>query len=88
MTLCHISLQTGNGKLTVADAEDGWFVRVDNMKTYGEDPNFERAVIHPDEPLVFFNISGLPGATCLPWEHEPDSNGKPCPNPRVVIPAE
>lgn len=86
MTLCHISLQTGNGKLTVADAEDGWFVRVDNMKTYGEDPNFERAVIHPDEPLVFFNISGLPGATCLPWEHEPDSNGKPCPNPRVVIP--
>ncbi|MFV0286882.1 MAG: DUF4914 family protein, partial [Demequina sp.] len=86
MTLCHRDIQDGSGRLVVADAEDGWFVRVDGMKTYGEDPHFERAVIHPDTPLVFFNIDGVPDATVLPWEHTLDSNGKPCPNPRVVIP--
>ncbi|MFD2840748.1 DUF4914 family protein [Populibacterium corticicola] len=86
MTLCHKDIQNESGKLVVADAEDGWFVRVDNMKEYGEDPHFERACIHPDTPLVFFNIQGTPNATALPWEHTPDSNGKPCPNPRVVIP--
>ena len=86
MTLCHAALQGSDGKLVVADAEDGWFVRVDNLKLYGEDANFERVCIHPDEPLVFFNIEGVPDATCLPWEHILDSNGKPCPNPRVVVP--
>ncbi|WP_448058702.1 DUF4914 family protein [Cellulomonas hominis] len=86
MTLCHSTLQRGDGKLVVADAEDGWFVRVDNLTQYGEDPHFERACIHPEEPLVFFNIQGVPDATVLPWEHTLDSNGKPCPNPRVVIP--
>jgi hypothetical protein len=86
MTLCHASLQRGDGKLVVADAEDGWFVRVDNLTEYGEDVNFERACIHPAEPLVFFNIHGVPDATALPWEHTLDSSGKPCSNPRVVIP--
>ncbi|GAA2238049.1 DUF4914 family protein [Rarobacter faecitabidus] len=86
MTLCHRDLQRSDGLLTVADAEEGWFVRVDGLTKYGEDPAFERACIHPPEPLVFFNIHGVPGATCLPWEHELDSNGKPCSNPRVVIP--
>jgi len=28
----------------------------------------------------------VPDATVLPWEHTLDSTGKPCPNPRVVIP--
>lgn len=86
MTLCHRDLQRSDGLLTVADAEDGWFVRVDGLTQYGEDPAFERACIHPAEPLVFFNIHGVPGATCLPWEHTLDSTGKPCSNPRVVIP--
>jgi hypothetical protein len=86
MTLCHSSIQRGDGKLVVADAEDGWFVRVDNLTMYGEDAHFERVCIHPDEPLVFFNIEGVPDATALPWEHTLDSTGKPCPNPRVVIP--
>ena len=71
MTLCHSSLQRGDGKLVVADAEDA---------------SFERACIHPTEPLVFYNIHGVPDATVLPWEHIHDSNGKRCPNPRVVIP--
>lgn len=86
MTLCHPSVQTGDGRMVVADAEDGWFVRVDNLKEYGADIYFERAVIHPKQPLVFFNIDGAPDATALPWEHTLDSNGKPCPNPRIVIP--
>lgn len=86
MTMCHIDLQDDSGKLVVVDAEDGWFVRVDNMTSYGEDPSFERACIHPTEPLLFLNIKGVADATCLPWEHILDSSGKPCPNPRVVIP--
>jgi len=85
MTLCHASLQDTDGRLVIADAEAGWFVRVDNLRSYGEDTNFERACIHPDKPLVFFNIQGVPDATALPWEHTLDSTGKPCPNPRVVI---
>ncbi|HZJ39542.1 MAG TPA: DUF4914 family protein, partial [Demequina sp.] len=59
---------------------------VDNLQQYGADVYFERAVIHPQEPLVFFNIDGAPDATALPWEHTLDSSGKPCPNPRIVIP--
>jgi hypothetical protein len=86
MTLCHRKLQDGSGKLVIADAEDGWFVRVDNLTEYGDDVQLERAIIHPAEPLIFFNIDGVPDATCLPWEHTPDSTGKPCPNPRVVVP--
>jgi len=86
MTLCHPSIQKTDGRMYVADAEDGWFVRVDNLREYGEDAGFERAVIHPTAPLVFFNIQGVPDATALPWEHTLDSNGKPCPNPRVVLP--
>ena len=86
MTLCHPSIQKTDGRMYVADAEDGWFVRVDNLREYGEDAGFERAVIHPTAPLVFFNIQGVPDATALPWEHPLDSNGKPCPNPRVVLP--
>ncbi len=86
MTLCYPSIQQRDGRMCVADAEEGWFVRVDNLQEYGEDVQFERACIHPDEPLVFFNIQGVPDATALPWEHTLDSNSKPCPNPRVVIP--
>ena len=59
---------------------------MDNLTEYGDDVNLERAIIHPEEPLIFFNIDGVPDATCLPWEHTPDSSGKPCPNPRVVVP--
>jgi hypothetical protein len=86
MTLCHPSIQRGDHKLVVADAEAGWFVRVDGMTSYGEDPAFERAVIHPEEPLLFLSMDGVPDSTALPWEHTLDSNGKRCPNPRVVIP--
>lgn len=86
MALCHPSFQTNSGKLALADGEDGWFVRVDGITEYGSDPMYEKISIHTKEPLVFFNIDGIPKSTCLPWEHTLDSNGKTCPNPRVIVP--
>ncbi len=85
MALCHPSLQNGK-KLVVKDAEDGWFLRIDHIKQYGTDPYYERLCTHPKEPLIFLNIDGVPGATCLIWEHTLDAPGKPCPNPRVILP--
>ena len=75
-----------SGKLRILDAEDGWFLRMDGMNAYGNSPLYERICIHPSEPLVFFNMDGVPGATCLIWEHVIESNGKPCSNPRVILP--
>ena len=86
MTLCHPAVQRNKGRLVVVDAEDGWFVRVDSLTEYGTDPAFERICIQPPEPLLFLSLQGRPDATTLPWEHTLDANGKPCPNPRVVIP--
>lgn len=86
MALCHPEIQTDSGKLAVVDAEQAWFVRVNHIESYGTEPNLEQATIHAKEPLVFFNIQGHPDATCLIWEHTEDSPGKPCPNPRIVIP--
>ena len=86
MAMCKPEFQAGNGKLALADGEDGWFVRVDGIMGYGCDPAYERISIHTKEPLIFFNIQGVPKATCLIWEHTPDSDGEPCPNPRVIIP--
>ena len=75
-----------SGKLAITDAENGWFLRVDGDNYYGNIPLYERISIHPDEPLEFFNIDGTPGATCLIWEHTLEKDGKPCSNPRVIIP--
>ncbi len=74
------------GRLTVADAESGWFVRVDHIHSYGTAPNLERLCIDPPEPLLFFNHYIVPGGTCLTWEHVEDAPGKLCPNPRVILP--
>ncbi len=86
MALCHPSLEKGRGKLSVLDAEDAWFVRVNHINRYGIDPHLEELTINPKEPLLFLNIDAYPGATALIWEHIEDAPGKPCPNPRVVIP--
>ncbi|MBQ1620679.1 MAG: DUF4914 family protein, partial [Oscillospiraceae bacterium] len=75
-----------NGRLVIMDAEDGWFLRMDGMNAYGNSPMYERICIHPTHPLEFFNMDSVPGATCLIWEHVLESNGKPCSNPRVIIP--
>ncbi len=75
-----------SGRLKILDAEDGWFLRMDGMHAYGNNPLYERISIHPPRPLEFFNMDGTPGATCLIWEHVLESTGKPCSNPRVIIP--
>ncbi len=86
MALCHKDLQGNSSKLVVTDAEDGWFLRINHIDQYGVSPHYEKITIHPKEPLIFMNIDGKPGATCLIWEHIEDAPGLPCPNPRVIMP--
>jgi hypothetical protein len=88
MALCHPSLEKGRGHLTLMDAEQAWFVRVNHITRYGVDPNLESLTIHPPRPLLFLNIDAHPGSSALIWEHIEDEPGKPCPNPRVIIPRE
>ena len=86
MALCHPSLQRDNGKLTVLDAENAWFIRVDGITGYGDDPFLEKITIKPKSPLLFLNIKSNPDCTALIWDHIEDEPGKRCPNPRVIIP--
>ncbi len=86
MALCHPSIQKGNGGLELYDAEDAWFVRVNHIRDYATDPNLERLTAQPKAPLLFLNIDAVPGSRAMLWEHVEDEPGKPCPNPRVIIP--
>ncbi len=86
MGMCHPDLQDNNGKLSLTDAEDAWFVRVDHIKEYGTDSDLEHLTIHPSQPMLFLNIDTVVGGTSLIWNHIEDEPGVPCPNPRVVIP--
>jgi hypothetical protein len=86
MALCHPRLQTGDGYLHLADAETGWFVRVNHIDRYGVDPDLEGLTAQPSRPLLFLNIDAVAGGRALIWEHIEDAPGTPCPNPRVIIP--
>ncbi|MDO6387267.1 MULTISPECIES: DUF4914 family protein [unclassified Uliginosibacterium] len=86
MACAHPHYNEGQTKLNIKDAEAGWFVRVDHIKGYGTDPHLERLVMHPERPLIFLNHYIVPGGQALLWEHIEDSPGKPCPNPRLIIP--
>lgn len=86
IALVHPKIQSNKRKMVVKDAEQGWFVRLDNIKRYGMDPRLESICIHPPEPLVFLNVEAHAGATALIWEHIMDEPNKPCPNPRVILP--
>lgn len=86
MALCHPRMQNESKKLVVKDAESAWFLRLDNIKHYGTSPQYEKILTQPSEPLIFLNMEAIPESTCLVWEHIMDSNGKPCPNPRVILP--
>jgi hypothetical protein len=88
MALCHPSYQTNNGKLRVLDAENAWFIRVDSVNEYGDDPFLEKITLKPPKPLLFLNLKSNPDSTVLIWEHTEDEPGKPCPNPRVILPRE
>jgi hypothetical protein len=86
MALCHPSLGEPNGKLRLIDAENAWFVRVNHINQYGTDPNLEALTAQPSQPVLFLNIDAVPGSRALIWEHTQDAPGKPCPNPRVILP--
>jgi hypothetical protein len=86
MALCHPTMQRNNGKLTLMDAENAWFIRVDNILEYGTDPFLEKITINPQKPLLFLNIKSTPDCTALIWDHIEDAPGKRCPNPRVILP--
>ncbi|HET59298.1 MAG TPA: DUF4914 family protein [Chloroflexi bacterium] len=85
MAMCHPSLQN-NGKITILDAENAWFVRTNHITRYGTDLLLERLTANPPEPLLFLNINAAPGGFAMIWDHVLDAPGKPCPNPRVTIP--
>jgi hypothetical protein len=89
MALCHPELQHTEGShrhLSLIDAEQGWFVRVNHISRYGTDPNLEGLTINPPGPLLFLNIDAVPDSTALIWMHTQDAPGSPCPNPRVILP--
>lgn len=86
MALCHPSLQDGKGRLALVDAEDSWFLRVNHLNHYGTDVHLEKLAAEPPEPLLFLSIDAVPGSRAMIWEHIEDAPGKPCPNPRVIIP--
>jgi hypothetical protein len=93
MAICHPALMhddpglpAGRRKLTLVDAEQSWFIRVNHITRYGTDPHLESLTIHPPGPLLFLNIAARPGSTALIWEPVEDAPGVPCPNPRVIVP--
>jgi hypothetical protein len=86
MAMCHRSIQTEGGKLRVADAERAWFVRVNHINDYGADMHLERITARPQTPLLFLNIDAVPDSRAMIWEHIEDRPGRPCPNPRVIVP--
>ncbi len=86
MALCMKSLQKNDGKLHLIDAENAWFIRINQITRYGTDPDLEGITVRPSHPLLFLNIDAAPGSTALIWEHIEDAPAKRCPNPRVIIP--
>jgi hypothetical protein len=86
MALCHPSIQDDSKRLRVVDAESAWFLRVNHIRDYGTDPYLEKLTAQPSEPLVFMSIDAVPNSRALIWEHIEDEPGKPCPNPRVIVP--
>jgi hypothetical protein len=86
MAMCHPDLQQTPGLLTVTDAENAWFVRVNHIDEYGKDPFLEKLTAQPPEPLLFLSIDAVPKSRAMIWEHIEDAPGEPCPNPRVILP--
>lgn len=86
MGMVHPSFQTGSKRIRIIDAENAWFIRTDGIYEYGKDPLLEKLTINTKDPFLFLNIDTNPGSTALIWNHIQDAPGKPCPNPRVVVP--
>ncbi len=88
MATVHRNIQTESKRLRLLDGENAWFIRTDNITGYGIDPVLEKITINATQPLLFLNIDTHPGGTALIWNHIQDAPGKPCPNPRVIVPRE
>jgi len=88
MAMCHPSIQKNNGKLVILDGENSWFIRVDGVNDYGDDPFLEKLSIKVKKPLLFLNIETKPECTALIWDHVEDAPGKKCANPRIIVPRE
>ena len=88
MATVHRDIQTESKRLRLLDGENAWFIRTDNITGYGIDPVLEKITINAKQPLLFLNIDTHPGGTALIWNHIQDAPGKPCPNPRVIVPRE
>ncbi len=86
MAVSHPSFYKDDGKLRLMDAENSWFIRVNHIDHYGVDPHLEEISAMANDSLLFLNIDAAPESTALIWEHIQDSPGKPCPNPRLVLP--
>lgn len=86
MAICHPSIQRNHGRMRLIDAEDAWFLRVNHINAYGTDPTLEQITAQPSQPLLFLNIDAVSNSRALIWEHIEDAPGKPCPNPRVIVP--
>jgi hypothetical protein len=86
MAICHRTIIGRERKMRICDAERAWFVRVNHIDQYGTDPYLEALTVNPPEPLLFLNVDAVPGSRALIWEHTPDAPGRPCPNPRVILP--
>jgi hypothetical protein len=86
MAVCPPAYQQDDGYLRLADAEHGWFVRVNHIREYGTDPFLEKLTAQPVEPLLFLNIDAVPESRAMIWEHTEDAPGERCPNARVILP--
>lgn len=86
MAMCHPSIQGDDGRISLLDAENAWFVRVNHIEHYGTDPVLEKLTVQPPRALVFLSIDAVPGSRALIFEHQEDAPGQRCPNPRVILP--
>ena len=76
MSICPPSIQRNHGKITIFDAEQAWFVRVDHIQKYGTGPHLEALTINTPVPILFLNVDAAPGSTALIWEHTMDTPTK------------
>jgi hypothetical protein len=91
MAVWDPSAQDGD-YICVEDAEEAWFIRVNHITRYGQDPAIEALVLAQDNNILSLNITAVPDGEILPYEHvydvepsEENPKGKKTPNPRVIV---
>ena len=81
MVLAHKDMQNGSGHLVIADAEDGWFLRMDGDNYYGNSPTYERISIHRRHLPDLGTRAGVYRQALLqsPCDHSPRDDREHCP---------